>query len=269
MKNQIFILLAAFFIYSCTNDIERNITTNLQAEANEIFQTSLALEESLSYVFLSFEDYQDAQTDTLPGCPTILIDEIDKKVELQFTVNSNCPSQKLNRSGNLVLDFNTINLIDQEVLLSYDNYKIKAFEIIGNRRFTKSASISSSNLWQENFMDLLIVDEFQNSTKISGSYDHRLEIINDTLISFTSSGNLEGRNITGRPLKMTQITPRLYQNVCIEEGQVIASSGVETWEIFRTPTRSLAHTLTFSSDSACVSKASLQLSDGRLIVFEQ
>lgn len=154
-------------------------------------------------------------------------------------------------------------MIDQEFLLSYINYKIK-----GNRRFKKSTSISSSNQWGESFDDLLLRDMFQNGTKITGSYDQRLKIINDTLISFSSSGSLEGRNITGRPLKMTQITPRQYRNICLEEGQVIASSGVETWEIFRTPTRSLAHTLTFSLDSACVSKASLQLSDGRLIIFE-
>lgn len=254
---------------SCSSDIDRNITTNLQVEANEIFRTSLALEENLRYVFYSFEDYQDAQTDTLPGCPTILIDEINKKVELQFAKSPNCPSQKLERSGSLFLEFKTINLRDQEVLLTYTDYKIKEFEVKGERKFSKRTSVSTPNRWLENFEDLLIVDEFQNSTKISGAYTHNLEIVNDTLVSFTSSGSLEGRNLTGRPLKMTQTTPRQYKNTCVEEGQVIASSGVEIWEIFRTTTQSLAHTLTFSTDSECSSKARVQLSDGRLIVFEQ
>lgn len=269
MKNRLVIFITILLLGSCTNDIDRNITTNLQVEAKEIFQTSLALEESLRYIFYSFEDYQNTIADTLPGCPTVLIDEVDKKVELQFARSSSCSSQKIKRSGSIILDFNMINSQDQVVLLSYANYKVKELEIRGKRKFTRTASLASPKQWQEDFEDLLIVDDLENSTKISGSYNHTLEITNNKLISFASSGSLEGRNITGRPLKMTQTTPRQYRNICVEEGQVISSAGVEIWEIFRTPTKSLAHTLTITSDTICVSKVNILLSDGRLIVFEQ
>lgn len=262
-------IFAIFLFNACTNDFDKNISTNFQVEAKEIFKTSLALGESLRYVFYNFEDYQNALNDTLPGCPTILIDEIEKKVEIQFFSSNNCKSLKITRSGSIILDFNSTNPLDQEITVFYVNYKVMDFEIKGNRRFKKSTTITPSNQWKESFDDLLILDEFQNGTKITGSYDHTLEIFNNTLISFTSSGSIEGRNLTGRPLKMTQTTPRQYQNICIEVGQVIASSGVENWEIFRTPTRSLVHTLTFLTDSTCDSKASVQLSDGRLIIFEQ
>jgi hypothetical protein len=268
MKNLLLISITLLFLGACTNDIDRNITTNLQVEAKEIFQTSLTLEESLRYVFYSFEDYRNAITDTLPGCPTVLIDEVDKKIELKFALSNGCPTQKIERSGSIILEFNTINSGDQEILVSYANYKVEKLEIRGKRKFSRKASVANPKLWQEDFEDLLIIDELENSTKISGSYNHTLGIINDKLISYASSGSVEGRNITGRLLKMTQSTPRQYQNACVEEGQVIASTGVEIWEIFRTPTRSLAHTLTITSDTTCVSKVNIQLSDGRLISFE-
>lgn len=86
MKTHLLIFITFLLLRSCTNDIDRNITKNLQVEAKKIFQTSLPLEESLRYVFLSFEEYQNALNDILPGCPTILIDEIKKKLNFYLPI---------------------------------------------------------------------------------------------------------------------------------------------------------------------------------------
>ncbi len=269
MKNISFIIFAIILSVACSNDIEKAITTDLQIEANELFRTSLALEESLRYAFYTYEDYKSAQNDTLPGCPTVEISEFDKKIRLNFSNNSACPSQKIVRNGSLEIEYFQFNLRDQMVVVTYDNYQVKDFKVQGIRIFENFSNLNTGNRWAESFEDLLIIDSFQNSTKISGNYTHDLQVLNGNLSAFISGGSLEGRNLTGRPLKMSQITPRQYATVCIDEGFVMANSGVEVWEIFRTPIRSLAHTLTITQEDPCNSKVNIQLSDGRLLVYEQ
>ena len=267
MKKLIFLFFLASILVSCSNDVERAITTDLQVEGRELFRTSLALEEGLRYAFYSFEEYHQALTDTLPGCPLIEISEFEQKVKLTFSNDPNCPSQKVRRTGVINLDFFSFNLRDRRVLLRYEDYQVNDFKIQGERVFDSFSNGDNQNSWMESFEDLVILDQFDNSTKITGNYEHQLLKVDNRIQSFTSSGNLSGRNLTGRPLRMTQIAPRQYVINCLDEGFVIARAGEEVWEIFRTSDRSLAHRLTLSIEDICNTKVAIQLSDGRLLSF--
>lgn len=269
MNRIFFTILCLILIWSCTNDIDKNITTNLQVEANEISRTSLALEESIIYAFYSFQDYQNATIDSLPGCPDLTISDISKTVTLDFSTKATCSSQRITRIGRIILEFTEDSLQNEKVNLKYEEYKLKNFEIQGSRTFTKAQSISSNPRWTEEFEDLIVIDEFNSTTKISGSFSYNLESTNGEFTSIISMGQIEGRNITGRPLKMGSTTQRKYSIACILEGWVLPNSGIEVWEIFRNPNRSLAHTVTFVSEDTCESKISILLSDGRTIILEQ
>lgn len=279
VKNLFFILLLVWAT-ACSNDIDRNITTDLQVEGNEIFNVSLAIEETLFYAFLTLDQYRTAMNDTLtpndslptplvPGCPLIGIDETLKKVTLTFSEQSNCASQKLKRTGKITLQFVTPNVLESNVLMEYDQYSISTTKIEGSRIFRQTRGAFPQDKRTEIFEDLLIIDEFGSSTKVSGNFEHQLSFQNGAFLEFMTSGNLEGRNLTGRKIKMTQGNPRIYKTECIKKGSVLPSMGLENWEIFRTPTQSLRHTLEYQQETACESKAVISLSDGRTLVFTQ
>ncbi|MFD2037679.1 hypothetical protein ACFSKL_22990 [Belliella marina] len=269
MNRLFFPILTLIALWSCTNDIDKNITTNLQVEANEIFRTSLALEESLIYPFYSFEAFQNAPIDTFPGCPDLTVNEILKTVTLDFSKKASCESQKIERIGKIILEFSNDEEQNETVTLRYEDYKINNAEIQGARTFTKEQGNFNIDRWTENFEELSIIDEFNSSTKISGEFVYNLTSSGDTLSTFTSMGSIEGRNITGRPLKMASTTQRQYSVDCISAGWVLPNSGIEVWEIFRNTNRSTAHTVSFSSEDNCESKARILLSDGRTIILEQ
>lgn len=281
MLKNIFIIILLIWATACSNDIDRNITTDLQVEGNEIFNVSLALEEPLYYAFLTLEEYRIAMKDTLtsndsipkvpivPGCPIINIDETLKEVTLTFSEKTDCPSQKLKRKGQITLQFLTPNVLESNVLMKYNQYSIGTTKMEGSRTFTKTNRLFPQNRRTEIFEDLLIIDEFGSSTKISGNFEHQLTFQNGTILEYKTSGNLEGRNLTGRKIKMTQTNPRIYKTECVKQGIVLASVGMENWEIFRTPTQSLRHNLEYQQEKTCEPKAIISLSDGRTLVFSQ
>ncbi|ERM84447.1 hypothetical protein P872_25155 [Rhodonellum psychrophilum GCM71 = DSM 17998] len=281
MLKYILFLLLLVSATACSNDIDRNITTDLQVEGKEIFNVSLALEEPLYYAFLTLDQYRTAKNDTLksndslpkvpivPGCPLIGIDETLKLVTLTFSKQVDCSSQKLKRVGKITLQFLSPNVLESNVLMVYDQYSIGTTKIEGTRVFKQTRGVFPQSRRTELFEDMLIIDEFGSSTKISGSFGHQLSFQNGTLLEYKTSGNLEGRNLTGRKIKMTQTNPRIYKTNCVKQGIVLASEGLENWEIFRTPTQSLRHNLEYQQEGACEPKAVIALSDGRTLVFRQ
>jgi hypothetical protein len=75
-------ILMMLVISSCSTDIDKNITTDLQVEGNEIFNISFALEEAYFFAFQTFDNYMVADTLDIPGCPAITIDEALEKSDI-------------------------------------------------------------------------------------------------------------------------------------------------------------------------------------------
>ncbi|WP_373522343.1 hypothetical protein [Aquiflexum sp.] len=258
------------FISSCAGDVDKVITTDLQAEGNEIFRVSLALEESLFFAFRTFEDFKKTDTIPLPGCPEIMVNEVEKKVTLQFSAQSQCTTNhNLSRSGKINIKYITTNVLETVTRLEYEDYKVKGYAIEGTRDFKQIRSLLNPNRRTESFEDILIINETGSSTRLKGEAVHNLVFENQILKEFTSSGSLEGRNITGRPIKMIQTSPKRYNASCLDSGFVMPSQGVENWQIFRNETQSVSHNVIYEQETDCINKATITLQDGRVMVFRQ
>ena len=270
MNKFCFPLYVLVIFSSCTGDIDRVITTDFQAEGNEIFRVSLALEESLFYAFRSFEDFKKTDTIPLPGCPEITINEAEKKVTLEFAAQSQCATnQNLPRSGKINIKYINTNVLESITRLEYEDYKVKGYAIEGKRDFKQIRSLINPNRRTETFEDILIINEKESSTRLKGEFVYNLVFENQLLKEFTSSGSLEGRNITGRPIKMTQTGPKKYIVSCLKTGFILPIQGMENWQIFRNETQAVSHNVVYEKETDCINKATITLQDGRVMVFRQ
>lgn len=262
----LFIILA-----SCHGDIEKNITTDLQVEGNEIFNISFALDESLTFAFKSFESYSNADTTDILGCPDIFVDKDQKKVTLEFLGNRQCASEiNLSRAGKIHIQF--INQgTTNAVLMEYENYTVRGNTIKGKREFRQPRVSSSlnSNTRIETFEDFMIINENKSSSRISGEFEHRLITLNSLVTEIISSGSLQGRNITGRPINMNRTKPKRYSITCLDGGFVIPWQGSETWQVVRHTNQATTHQAIFEREVECLSILNLTLHDGRTIIYRQ
>lgn len=257
-------------ISSCTGDVDKVITTDLQAEGNEIFRISLALEESLFFAFQTIEDFKKIDSLPLPGCPEITVNEGEKIVTLEFSSQSQCASNhNLKRSGKINIKYITTNVLETITRMEYEDYKVRDYSIEGIRDFNQIRSLINPNRRTESFEDILIINESGSSTRLRGEVVHNLVFENQALKEFTSSGSLEGRNITGRPIKMIQSSPKRYNVSCLDSGFVTPNQGAENWQIFRNETQSVSHNLIYEQESDCNNIATITLQDGRVMVFRQ
>lgn len=263
--------LVILLLSSCYGDIERNISTDLQVEGNEIFNISLVLDESLIFAFDSFEDYKKADTTSVLGCPNILIDEAEKKVTLEFLGNRQCVNENnLSRNGKIHVHFITQSTFTATIL-EYDNYSVRGNKVSGKREFRKSRMSTGLNStpFVEAFEDFMIIDKNGSSSKINGNFEHRTISLNNISTDISSTGNIEGRNITGRPILMNRSQAKRYSITCLKGGFVIPHQGTETWQVVRHTNQSTSHQLIFEREAACQNMATITLHDGRIIIYKQ
>lgn len=265
MKRKSFLFLAFFWFLGCNNDVNKNITTDLQVEGKELFYISHSIEESTYFSFLTLDQYK--KSPQLPGCPEVGIDDIAKKITLTFTANTECESRKLKRTGKITLQYFTTNAQENTIVMEYENYTFKTFKIQGKRVFKQLKNFINLNRRTESIENLVITDEFGSSSKLSGNFEYFLVFTGTIFTEFTSSGNLEGRNITGRKITMTPVNIKKYKISCIQNGEVMPYVGSEKWKIIRTEDHSVNHILLYEQDLECKSQVLVNLSDGRNLVL--
>lgn len=267
MKKSVFFLLL-LGLGSCFGDIEKDISTDLQFEGNEIFNISFSLEESLFFPFQTIEYFRVAESLEIPGCPDVSIDENLKKVTLDFSVKKECVNNLyVPRVGKIHLQYISNSILESVVRLDYENYSVRGIKIEGSREFKRANILLNPNRRAESFQNLLIINKNNSSSKIDGDYTHQLVLTNGLLTEFSSSGAIEGRNIAGRPIKMNQTVAKNYKINCINSGLLLPGQGSENWEIFRNETQATNHRLVYSLVDPCNSSATITLEDGRLMVF--
>jgi hypothetical protein len=267
MKKSVFFLLL-LVLGSCFGDIEKDISTDLQFEGNEIFNISFSLEESLFFPFQTIEYFRVAESLEIPGCPDVSIDENLKKVTLDFSVKKECVNNLyVPRVGKIHLQYISNSILESVVRLDYENYSVRGIKIEGSREFKRANILLNPNRRAESFQNLLIINKNNSSSKIDGDYTHQLVLTNGLLTEFSSSGAIEGRNIAGRPIKMNQTVAKNYKINCINSGLLLPGQGSENWGIFRNETQATNHRLVYSLVDPCNSSATITLEDGRLMVF--
>ncbi|WP_293015730.1 hypothetical protein [Mongoliibacter sp.] len=265
------LIILSILLASCHGDIEKNITTDLQVEGNEIFNITLALDESLAFAFRTFERYSNADTTAILGCPDILVDKDQKKVTLEFLGNRQCINEiNLSRAGKIHLQFINQGTFNA-VVMEYENYTVREKTIQGKREFRQPRVSNSlnSNTRIETFEDLMVIDKNNSSSRINGEFEHRLTMQSSVVTEIISSGSLQGRNITGRPINMTRTQPKRYSITCLEGGFFIPWQGSETWQVVRHTNQATTHQAIFEREIECLSILNLTLHDGRTITYRQ
>lgn len=268
MNKPSFFLLLLILMGSCFGDIDKDISTDLQFEGNEIFDISLSLEESLFFPFQSLDYFRLAESLEIPGCPDVNIDETLKKVTLAFSVKKECVnSLYVPRSGKIHLQYITNTALESTVSVEYEDYIVRGIKIKGKRDFKRANSLLNPNRRAETYQDLFIIDENNSSSRINGSFTHQLVFFNGILTAFSSTGQIEGRNKAGRAINMTQTATKNYNVTCIKSGYLLPFQGSEEWQIFRNETQATKHKLVYTLEDQCNATATITLQDGRLMVF--
>jgi hypothetical protein len=268
IKSRVFIFTFFIGLWSCSPDIDKDITTDVQVEGREIFRISNGLEEIYFTALQPYENFLVADTLSLPGCPDIQINDSEKKITLTYSEERECPSKgDMPRNGKIHLSFVQANILETLTLVEYEDYQVQNFKLEGLRTFRRISSTLNPNRRTEQFSDLFIIDESGSSSRLDGDFEYNLILSNGELSEIRASGEIQGRNVTGRPIQMNSIQARRYRSICIFEGSYLPQQGEENWQIFRTATLSTSHNLVYENEEGCISQAKITLSDGRLLIL--
>lgn len=264
-----FFSLLLLFLTACLGDAEKTISTDQQVEGTEIFRITQSLEESLLFALQNFEYYKTVVPETLPGCPEVTVNDADRFVSLVFSANSACTNNaNTPRTGRILLQYITRSVLESSVVLTYDNYFFKGNAIEGLREFRRVASVANPNRRTEIFENLIIRNEKNSSSRLNGSFIHQVTLQNSNLTQFSSGGTIEGRNIAGRAIKMTQGILKNYEVACILTGTLMPRQGSESWGISHGAGQIFTHNLSYTGESPCKSTATLKLQDGRVMLVD-
>jgi hypothetical protein len=257
-------LLLALNLVSCVSDEEVRLTTDMTVEGIEMFNTSFALSEHINLLVLPYEQYTNTGNDTLPlpGCPTIEVNDAEKKVLLTFSPTPPCPNSNIRRTGSISLHY-TKSLIsnDETVLVEYADYTVRNIRLEGSRLITKRMHVDEER-YTDRMIRLMVYDENESSTRINAEYEHQLLYNIDSSYSITSTGTGGGRNLAGRSFTHSITSPRIIQSKCVDEGIFVPNSGRESWTIERTVTSAVTHQLNFGESAECDNNVSVILSSG-------
>ena len=256
------ILLSSF---GCQEDADKVISTDLPAEANQMFEISTAWSESLYFSLLTFEEYATMDsTFILPGCPNVTVETEGRKVTLEFLASTECAqSDEGKRTGKINLTFPLTLDSTRTWTQSYENYTFKGTSIDGKRNYKQS----KNGIVTETF-DMMTQKTSKELTSIlSGSLMHQKNAKLSSSIGLISTGTMTGRNAAGREFTIEIPEDRLMLTICFKQNELNPVSGVEIWTIDRGSSNQVTHRLTYELVDSCQVAANVLLPDGRKLLL--
>ena len=252
----------SLLIISCSEDVSKDITTDLTQEADQFFRFSQAFSESSYLGNISFSDYSRITSMELPGCPTITQVPDSRIIELDYSTAVECEQQNTTpRTGKIILDFTFSNTVTPSWTLSYENYSIDGIKIDGFRQFEGLALTEN----RESFENLTVESEKNLSFVIEGTLSYSTARLSLKPFALSSRGQIEGRNPVGRDfsLTITESKEQLFQ--CYREGWTLPQSGKESWIVSRGGANNLAYQVSFQGTEDCNPVVISTLPDGRTL----
>lgn len=260
MKNYIFLVSILLSLSSCSEDVSRNITTDLTQEADQLFRFSEALIENSYLGNISYSDYSRISSDQLPGCPTITIKAAERIVELDYTNTLECEQgNKSPRSGKIILDFPDSSTSEVIWTMTYAEYFFKGTKIEGVRNF-RNPAFGENN---ETIENLRIQVEKNLGFTFSGSFSYSIARLSSKPFALSTRGMIEGTNPAGRDFSLiiTQAKEQLFS--CYGDGWELPQSGNETWIISRSFSTGLEYRVDYQTNDGCNPSVTSTLPDGR------
>lgn len=262
MNKLLILISASIFFWSCTEDVSKDITTDLLQESDQFFQFSRALSETAYLGNIALGEYFRTFPEELPGCPEIIRSPGSRIIQLNYSNPQECQQpNKTPRTGKIILDFTLSNTSNPSWSMTYENYSFGKTLINGVRWFINPAF----NENQETFENLSIKLEKNLGFVASGKFSYSVARLGFRPFALSTRGRIEGRNPAGRnfSLVITEAKEQLFS--CYRNGWELPQSGKESWIISRGTSNSINYTVKFESSISCNPVVISTLPDGRTI----
>ena len=263
-KRALYIFFSLNFLVACKEDEGRVITTDLPSEASQLFAVSNAWSEAIIFSQITFEQYSNANSLDLPGCPEIFIDKIAERVTLTFDPETTCEQTGTSkRSGKLTLNLAQADSEDPVWFLEYENYTFEDASINGIRTFTKNPS----GVINESFETLTHKTKNELTHQFGGNLIHSLSLVNGVVVGLNSKGMINGRNPAGRNFIFDFSEKRELLFSCFQNNQLFPIAGKEIWQVSRSETAQVVYNLTYESKGNCKVEAYVLFPDERRLLL--
>lgn len=263
-KGVLYIFFSLVFLIACKEDEDRVISTDLPTEASQLFIASNAWSEAIFFTQISFDQYSNAESLDLPGCPEILADKTAKRVTLTFDPASTCEQTGTSkRSGKLILDLAQSDSGNPIWFLEYENYTFQDASINGIRTFTRN----SSGAINETFETLTHKTKSELTHQFGGNLTHTLSLVSGVVVGLNSNGIIYGKNPAGRNFTFVFNEKRELLFSCFQDNQLFPVAGKETWQVSRSETAQVVYNLTYEWKENCIIEAYVLLPDQRRLLL--
>lgn len=260
-------LVFLVYLFSCNLDTNKELQIDQSFEGEEAYWVSKTLDEHIYLPFYDFSVYSNSEfTDSLPGCPTISIDNEQFSVILDYD-NPSCEEGSTDRGGKLELQYSAAtNAINTTIKINYDDYQTSSSSIEGYRLFHVTEKTVSDLVFRESSDSLLLKDENESSTRLALDLEHGGKIRNQVLTEIKSSGAMTGRNWGGNQLVTFITKPKIISSACLSQLNFYTVSGEESWTIKRDENSQVTHLLTYSNVGGCETTTTIKLDEGVTMV---
>lgn len=260
MRSCSIIILVLLGLFSCSEDVSREISTDYTVEASLLFQFSRVLSESNYLGNISYQDYFRINSSEIPGCPTIERSLDSRIIVLDYTSSVECTQEnKKTRTGKIILDFTLSNTINPSWILEFKDYEFDGSKISGMRQF----KALTSNETEASFENLRIELPKNLSFLVTGKFNHSVSRSNFRPFALSTRGMLEGRDPAGRNFSLTITEPKEQLFACYREGWHQTQTGKESWRVSRGLNTNVTYTTSFQTSTGCNPLVIATLPDGR------
>ncbi|WP_157963204.1 hypothetical protein [Algoriphagus litoralis] len=262
MKNLLLLFLCSLILSSCTEDVSRNINTDLTQEADQFFRFSSALGETGYLGNISYGDYFRISGDEIPGCPLITRNTATRTIILDYSNPQACEHlNSIPREGKIILDFGLSNTAEASWTMKYEDYSFGSIKIEGVRVFRNI----SFNENQESVENLKITLDPNLGFVVNGTLSYSVARLSARPFALSTRGRVEGTNPAGRNFfaAITGAKEQLFS--CYRLGWELPQSGTESWIVSRGNSSSLEYMVKFETGDGCNPTVISTLPDGRTI----
>ena len=251
------------FLFSCNLDTNKDLQIDQSYEGEEAYWVSKTLDEHFYLAFYDAISFADPVfTDSLPGCPTVTIENDLLTVTLDYD-SPKCEPESKDRKGKLQLNYsNSTNSANYSIKIIYDGYQVKNSKIEGFRFFEVVQKQSSNMVLEETSDTLLLKDEHGSSTRLSLDLEHQGRIQEQKIMEISTNGMMQGRNWSGNQLEVLISTDKIMKIECIGLSNYRPVSGEESWTFQRSGATAVTHKLTYSNGEGCDTKTTINLAEG-------
>ncbi len=262
MKKYLTPLLVSLILASCSEEVSKDINTDLTQEADQFFSFSETISESTYLGNISYAEYSKIVSAELPGCPTIILSPDSRIITLDYSLSQECEQEnKIPRTGRIVLDFTLSNSESPSWSLAYDNYTYKGFKIEGIRLFEGLSMTENQEIFENVRVELANYLSF----RVDGELSYSVSRSDLKPLALKIRGKIEGKNPAGRDFLLLVTTAKEQHFECYGSGWDLPQTGRESWIVSRSETADLEYEVDFQSTEICNPVVVSTLPDGRTL----